>query len=601
MEEGEKRQHCVMDESQNGTNIWVTACDPSIKPAVDQVFSTLEDDFAYYKTYTSVTGFDVCKSSDIKNKYGIILKKKLVCNREGFKDAKPNNPSEQNTTTQTKRRRPSNRVGCMAKIVFRRDSAGRYWPPTIHRDCSKVNIGASKSHDLYAEMVGGVENVGATQQDFKNYRREILVYMQGGDAQMLISKYLDLKSDYDDMYFEYEANENDQLACVFWADGMARKQYSVFRDVVSFDATYKTNRYSLVFVPFTGIDHHKKCVTFAAALIAREDVDSYCWILRNFKNVMGSTPPLTVTDQDPAMKVAIAREFPETSHRYCMWHIMAKVGDKVSPELAKNEAFRRELNDVVWNDSLTTAKFEVAWKGVIQKFGLMENPWLNRMYDERASWIPACFEGVFMGGLKEICAGCFECRVRAVAHGEAGNTYEVEDEHEIRYTVFVENGTRTTTCECRMYNRIGLLCSHAFAVLIYDRNGDIPRNISPPRWTRTALTNSPIKTCNDTLQRGNHTARGNKEESNVLNTLYRCIAMAQGDVTKLEQISNALKEIESTWCTNGEDGGVVDKGKRSIKETFCGAPTPDSITVHPPAVSSTKGSGKRMRTAKESQ
>ncbi|XP_019166897.1 PREDICTED: uncharacterized protein LOC109162669 [Ipomoea nil] len=280
---------------------------------------------------------------------------------------------------------------------------------------------------------------------------------------MLISKYLDLKSDYDDMYFEYEANENDQLERVFWANGMTRKQYSVFGDVVSFDATYKTNRYSLVFVPFTGIDHHKKCVTFAAALIAREDVDSYCWVLRNFRNAMGSTPPLTITDQDPTVKVAIARDS--------------------------------------------------------QKLAIVT---------------------------KEICAGCFECRVRAVTHGEAGNTYEVEDEHEIRYTVFVENGTRTTTCECRMYNRIGMLCSHAFAVLIYDRNEDIPPQHITPRWTRTALTNSPIKSCNDTLQRDNPTTRGNKEESNVLNTVYRCIAMAQGDVTKLEQISKALKEIEST-------------------------------------------------------
>ncbi|XP_019179511.1 PREDICTED: protein FAR1-RELATED SEQUENCE 5-like [Ipomoea nil] len=274
MEEGGKSQHCVMDESQDGTSIWFTECDPAIKPVVDQVFDTLEDDIAYYKTYASVTGFDVRKSSDIKNRYGIILKKKLVCNREGYKDAKPNTTTDQNNTTQTKRRRPSNRVGCMAKIVFRRNSTGRYvvkkfeeghthclceesYKPFLkgnrkldigHQqfivNCSKVNIGASKSHDLYAEMVGGVENVGATQQDFKNYRREILAYMQGGDAQMVISKYLDLKSDYDDMYFEYEANENDQLARVFWVDGMARKQYSVFGDVVSFDATYKTNRYA---------------------------------------------------------------------------------------------------------------------------------------------------------------------------------------------------------------------------------------------------------------------------------------------------------------------------------------------------------------------
>ncbi|XP_019153492.1 PREDICTED: protein FAR1-RELATED SEQUENCE 5-like [Ipomoea nil] len=316
-----------------------------------------------------------------------------------------------------------------ARIVFKRDSVGRYVLKTFEEahthclceesykpflkvnrkldvghqqfitNCSKVNIGASKSFDIYAEMVGGVENVGCTQLDFKNYRREVLAYMQGSDAQMIISKYLDIKSDYSDMYFEYEANEKDQLARVFCADGATRQKYCAFGDVVSFDATYKTNRYSLVFVPFTGVDNHKKCVTFAAALIAREDVDSYCWALRNFKSAMGSAPHITVTDQNPAMKVEIAKEFPETRHRYCMWHIMTKVSDKVSTELARNEEFRRELNGVVWNDSATSEYFEVAWRGVIEKYGLQENAWLKHMYDERATWVPACFEDVFMDGL----------------------------------------------------------------------------------------------------------------------------------------------------------------------------------------------------------
>ncbi|XP_019197164.1 PREDICTED: protein FAR1-RELATED SEQUENCE 5-like [Ipomoea nil] len=104
---------------------------------------------------------------------------------------------------------------------------------------------------------GGPENVGATQQDFKNYRRDLLAYMKWGDVQMVISNYLELKTECADMYFEYEVNTNDQLARVFWADGMARKNYGAFGDVVSFDATYKTNRYHLVFVPFTGVDNHK--------------------------------------------------------------------------------------------------------------------------------------------------------------------------------------------------------------------------------------------------------------------------------------------------------------------------------------------------------
>ncbi|XP_019178143.1 PREDICTED: protein FAR1-RELATED SEQUENCE 5-like [Ipomoea nil] len=595
----------------------------------------------------------------------------------------------------------------MARIVFKRDKTGRYVVTTFEEahthclceesykpflkvnrkldvgyqqfitKCSKVNVGASKSFDIYAEMVGGVENVGCTQQDFKNYRREVLAYMQGRDAQMVISKYLDIKCDYSDMYFEYEANEKDQLARVFWADGVARQKFCAFGDVVSFNATYKTNRYSLVFVPFTGIDNHKKCVTFAAALIAKEDVESYCWALRHFKIAMGSIPRITVTDQDPAMKVAITKEFPETRHRYCMWHIMTKVSDKVSPDLARNEEFRRELNDVVWNDSATSEYFEVAWKGVIEKYALHENAWLKRTYEEREKWVPACFENVFMGGLlrttsrseaenrifrtntnkhmclseffirlestirkqwiieadlsgacnaqtppfktqlrieqdaaaqytltvfyevqDNICVGCFDCRVRSVKLDGPINTYVVEDEYNKIFTVIVENGTDTTTCTCRMYTRIGLLCSHAYAVLIYERIDQTPPQHINPRWTKTALKNTNV-VGNDSLQHARTSSTNSNQESTIVNLLYRCLGLAQGDSSKLEPIRKTLEDFEATLSESGRELGGPDKGKQVIMESYCGVPEPDEINVHPPPVSSNKGSGKRMRTAKE--
>ena len=77
----------------------------------------------------------------------------------------------------------------------------------------------------------------------------------------------------------------------------------------------------MIFVPFTGIDHHQKCVTFGAALMADETFESYIWILTRFKQVHGKVPMLAVTDQDPALRKAIEYVFLESHHRLCMWHI----------------------------------------------------------------------------------------------------------------------------------------------------------------------------------------------------------------------------------------------------------------------------------------
>ena len=83
------------------------------------------------------------------------------------------------------------------------------------------------------------------------------------------------------------------------------------------------------FVPFTGLDNHKRIVTFGASLIAKEDIESYTWVFEAFTRAMGREPIYIVTDQCPAMKQAIPSVFKKARHRLCAWHIMKKFPTKV--------------------------------------------------------------------------------------------------------------------------------------------------------------------------------------------------------------------------------------------------------------------------------
>ena len=84
-----------------------------------------------------------------------------------------------------------------------------------------------------------------------------------------------------------------------------------------------------MFVPFTGIDNHNRNVTIGAAIIGNETAETYTWLLEVFQRTFGSAPPVIVTDQDPAMRKAIADTWKESRHRLCMWHIMDKLAGKV--------------------------------------------------------------------------------------------------------------------------------------------------------------------------------------------------------------------------------------------------------------------------------
>ena len=53
----------------------------------------------------------------------------------------------------------------------------------------------------------------------------------------------------------------------------------------------------------------------------------------------GAAPHLITTDEDASMMSAIAQILPDTAHRFCMWHIMEKVPEKVGPSIRNDEIF----------------------------------------------------------------------------------------------------------------------------------------------------------------------------------------------------------------------------------------------------------------------
>ncbi|XP_022031317.1 protein FAR1-RELATED SEQUENCE 5-like [Helianthus annuus] len=170
------------------------------------------------------------------------------------------------------------------------------------------------------------------------------------------------------------------------ADGLCKLNYMEFGDVISFDATFKTNRYKMVFVPFTGIDKHCRNVTLGVGLLASESIESYKWLLNSFLKSFGQQPKVVVTDQDPAMKQAIEEVFPISRHRLCMWHIMKKWQI-------------RRMCDIVWTDSIEPEEFERQGKLVMIEFGLIENKWIDDMFVMRSMWIPDFYRHEPMSGL----------------------------------------------------------------------------------------------------------------------------------------------------------------------------------------------------------
>ncbi|XP_042065528.1 protein FAR1-RELATED SEQUENCE 5-like [Salvia splendens] len=254
-------------------------------------------------------------------------------------------------------------------------------------DCSKANIGPTLTFMVLKEILGGFELVGCTVGDIRNASRYIKAYAQGFDVQMVLDD-MAKKGMSEAFTYHYEVNATNQLVALFWCDGLMKMNYHMFGDIVAFDSTYNTNRYCMIFTPFTGKDNHGRPVTFAAGLVYNDKTGAFAWLFKHFVECMGVAPKMIVTDQDLGMRSANEEVLVGTRHRWCMWHIMHKLATKVPNRLLRDEDFKKEFNVCVWSDLLKPDEFEEVWNGVVERHGLEDVDWFNTLYDYRQFWIP---------------------------------------------------------------------------------------------------------------------------------------------------------------------------------------------------------------------
>ncbi|KAK8925743.1 Protein FAR1-RELATED SEQUENCE 5 [Platanthera zijinensis] len=406
----------------------VPTCDNELKPFVGRIFTSIQDFVDCYKTYAHTVGFSVRSWTCKKDTQGQISYKYFVCSKEGGKSKKQLLESTV-TGKELSRKRTITREGCKATVGVKRIGENKYKVVTFqeshtHELCTpskkhflrsnrkvgnvqknllstldRVNIGPSQAFHIIKEQVGGYANVGFTIQDARNYARDLKALIGDSDAHMFIHNFEIQKQRDPSFYYAFQLDNDAHLKHVFWSDSTARYNYSLFGDLLSFDTTYSTNKYSMIFAPFTGINNHRLSITFGAGFLADEKSDSFEWLFDKFIDCMsGNKPSLIVTDQDPAIRSAIVKCFPTTTHRFCMWHIMKKLSEKVGGHLNSDISFQSHFKSCVWH-SETTVEFETTWISIIDDYGLTKNDWLAHMFDLRSMWIPAYLKETLLSGL----------------------------------------------------------------------------------------------------------------------------------------------------------------------------------------------------------
>nr|XP_017217077.1 PREDICTED: protein FAR1-RELATED SEQUENCE 5-like [Daucus carota subsp. sativus] len=621
---------------------WIPECSEGLKPYIDQRFSDLDQDFIFYKEYGRSSGFDIRWSTERSDRDGNTIEKYFVCSRSG-------RPDDKNVDKKTPKAEENGKGGMQFLRCSR--SLTEFHKRFIF-DASKSNVGASRAYTIVKSVIGSYEDLGATVVDFKNFPRDIKQHIGKHDTDMIVQKFRDIQESSDPNFkFEYKTDSANHLTQLFWADGEGKRNYEVFGDAVSFDATYRTNMYGMVFIPLIGIDNHWKSVTFGAILLEREDNENYIWACESFKKVFGKDPKCIITDQDLAMKAALQYSFPLVKHRLC---------------------FMDKLGRVIWVDHIMPEEFEQGWTYAVDEFDLNKNVWLKEMFDMRSLWIPSYFNDEPMVGLLRTTSRsessnfyfgnyvqrgdtlsefyiCYQSAIEKQRNNAKKLTHyddftpktitdrEIEKDairlytralfykvqEEIRagsmdivllgmtcldnvkkikiqepvnktriFEVAVNMDTHNIECSCKLFTRVGYLCSHAFFCLGICGIRIIPRQYVSNRWLKNAVERF------STLELGEISDRDATNLSRRVQTqdcwfeFQGCLSDASGNADILEYIKNGLCSMRK-HITITMNKPRTRLNSKQIEELI-DSRVVNEITIQNPNKSNNKGSRKRI-------
>ncbi|XP_028098978.1 protein FAR-RED IMPAIRED RESPONSE 1-like [Camellia sinensis] len=383
------------------------------------------------------------------------------------------------------------------------------------------------------------------------------------------------------------------------------------------------------FAPFVGVNHHGQSILLGCGLLSSEDTDTFVWLFKSWLNCMSDHPPKAIiTNQCKAMQKAIEIVFPNTRHRWCLWHIMKKIPEKLKGYF-QYESMKMDLQNAVY-DTFTKDEFEMKWKEMIAKFNLYENQWLGVLYDERHRWVSVYVKDIFWvekekkadfksqhkvfdcltvygfekqfqdaytnAKFKEVQAEMKRlvyCQPFLVKEEGSIYTYFVKEAvvvfgkmKHVDFVVYSNSTEFDVQCMCRLFEFRGIMCAHSLVVLIARCINEVPNKYILPRWRKNLDRGY---TCIKTTYIGFGDDFNAKVYDKMNRKLIGIVQFAGNSEGKIKLIDRELDEIKAKVMKDDEGGGSnVATSTSNVPPITSNVPSSPIGSINRKAISHTK-------------
>ncbi|KAG2572836.1 hypothetical protein PVAP13_7KG204700 [Panicum virgatum] len=360
-----------------------------VSPRVGMTFETVDLAYQFYLEYGYRAGFGVSKRTS-HSVDGVKYRATFVCYKGGIARIKPGLKA---------RRRLVAKTGCKAMMVVKFNASENHW--------EVVFVELEHNHPCNPEMVRFMmcfKDLPDWQREHRPFNAKTRLNPKihsGRGRPPNQNKDFMMQAQNSNFFYNWDMDDEGRLKNVCWVDARSRVAYQHFCDVICFDTVYLTYQFLIPLVAFLGINHHGQFVLLGCGLLGDESPETFAWLFKKWLKCMNDKAPeaIITTHSRPVVK-AVSEVFPNTRHRYNLWHIMKELPE-MSGRVEDKEAISLRMKKVVY-DTITSADFEREWVEMINQYNLHDNRWLTTLFEERAKWVPAYVKDTFWAGISTV-------------------------------------------------------------------------------------------------------------------------------------------------------------------------------------------------------
>jgi len=177
---------------------------------------------------------------------------------------------------------------------------------TLHNENAPIKQIVS----FVTSQLGGTKNISLIHKDMSNFASSTMKSLFDIELSTTLDYFKYSKAKDASFFYVIKPDDFGRAQNIFWVDEGLCLAYQYFRDVITFDITYMTNKYNVSFAPFIETNHHWQFILFGCVLIHGEQVSTFEWIFTTWLEPKeGLHPKAMITGQDLDIKEAISKIF----------------------------------------------------------------------------------------------------------------------------------------------------------------------------------------------------------------------------------------------------------------------------------------------------